>query len=446
MQDFKVHVVGSGLAGSEAAYFLAEQGISVVLHEMRPSQMTSAHQTALCAELVCSNSFKSKTPHSAPGMLKTEMSHLQSLILRAAGVTSIPGGEALVVDRQRFSETITRAIRSHSDIQLIQEEVTAPIPGAITLFTTGPLTSPALSTWITKTTTESDLYFYDAIAPIVEATSIDQTQTFLANRYGKGDEEAYVNCPLNESEYQCFYQALLTAEKVSPRAFEKEILFQSCQPIESIASTGIDSLRFGPMKPVGLFNPRTKTQPYAVVQLRPENETKTGYNLVGFQTKLKYHEQNRIFRLIPGLQNAEFLRLGSMHRNTYLRAPQVLRADLSLKGYPMVYFAGQITGVEGYLESAATGLLAALFIQQRIQKKPYQAPPAHTALGALLKYVVGTDPKNYTPSHMHFGLFDPSFFENIKDLKKDEMRKQMAHQAHSHFMEWHTNTIGDPQP
>jgi methylenetetrahydrofolate--tRNA-(uracil-5-)-methyltransferase len=436
MSNLRVHVVGGGLAGSEAAYFLAERGISVILHEMRPALLTPAHQTEKFAELVCSNSLKSKSPQSAPGMLKAEMSQMGSLILRAAGSSSVPGGEALAVDRDLFSDYVTRAIRSHSNVSIVNEEVSAPASGGITLLATGPLTSDRLSQWLAQSTGSDDLYFYDAIAPIIDASSIDMSRAFLANRYGKGDEEAYINCSMNEAEYYAFIDALAIAEKVPPKAFEKEKFFQGCQPIEAIAATGRDTLRFGPMKPVGLSDPTTGQRPYAVVQLRPENRARTAYNLVGFQTKLKYGEQSRVFRLIPALKNAEFLRLGSIHRNTYVCGPKVLRPDLSLKGHPKVYLAGQVTGVEGYLESAACGLLAAMFIQQHVQKRPHQAPPANTALGALLRHITGGNAEHYEPSNMHFGLFDPNLFEGVCGLKRDESRKLMASQAFENFSLW----------
>lgn len=436
MQNPRVHIVGAGLAGSEAAYFLAENGIQVVLHEMRPVKMTEAHKTENCAELVCSNSFKSKLATSAPGMLKGEMSQLQSLILRAAGTSAVPGGEALAVDRDLFAETVTRALRSHSNITLVNEEVTAPIPNAVTLLATGPLTSDGLSQYIAKATGADDLYFYDAIAPILDASTIDHEHAFLANRYGKGEEEAYINCMLTKDEYYAFIDALIAGEKIPPKAFEEEKFFQGCQPIEAISATGRDSLRFGPMKPVGLTDPKTGERPFAVVQLRPENKALTAYNMVGFQTKLKYGEQSRIFRMIPALRKVEFLRLGSIHRNTYVCGPRVLRPDLSMKGHPNVYLAGQITGVEGYLESAACGLMAAFFIHQRLTGKPHSAPPVNTAMGALLRHVTGNDAKRYDPSNMHFGLFDPNFFERMAGLNRDESRSEMAVQALQNFSRW----------
>ncbi|MGZ3699668.1 MAG: methylenetetrahydrofolate--tRNA-(uracil(54)-C(5))-methyltransferase (FADH(2)-oxidizing) TrmFO [Bdellovibrionota bacterium] len=438
MSKSLVHVVGAGLAGSEAAYFLAEQGFSVVIHEMRPTQMTPAHKSANCAELVCSNSFKSMSPVSAPGMLKAEMWELGSMILTCAGTASVPGGEAMAVDREIFAESVTAKLKAHRNIRFESEEATRPFEDGVTLFATGPLTSDALGTWLAKATGADDLYFYDAIAPIIDATSIDLGAAFLANRYDKGEEEAYLNCPMDEAEYNAFIDALIAGEKVAPKAFEKEKFFAGCQPIEAIAATGRDSLRFGPMKPVGLSDPRTGRRPYAVVQLRPENRARTAYNLVGFQTKLKYGEQSRVFRLIPALKNAEFLRLGSIHRNTYVCGPRVLRPDLSLKGFPGVYLAGQVTGVEGYLESAACGMLAALFITQRLEGKAHSAPPANTALGALLRHVTGSDPKNYQPGNMNFSLFDPNLFEGAANLKRDELRAKMATQAIGNFKGWLT--------
>lgn len=438
----RVHIVGAGLAGSEAAYFLAERGIPVSLHEMRPKVQTPAHKTGQCAELVCSNSFKSLSPVSAPGMLKAEMTRLGSLVLRSAGAAAVPGGEALAVDREVFSDTVTRALRTHPNITVFEEEVVRPFEKGITLFATGPLTSDGLSEWLARSSGAEDLYFYDAIAPIVDtsdASTIDMQSAFLANRYDKGEEEAYLNCPMSEEEYYAFIDALAVAEKVPPKNFEKEKFFQGCQPIEAIAATGRDSLRFGPMKPVGLTDPKTNKRPFAVVQLRPENRARTAYNLVGFQTKLKYGEQSRIFKMIPALRHAEFLRLGSIHRNTYVCGPKVLRPDLSLRGHPRVYLAGQVTGVEGYLESAACGLLAAIFIEQRVHGRPHQSPPTNTALGALLRHVVGSDPENYQPANMNFSLFDPHLFEGITGLKRDLSREAMAQQAKNNFERWWKN-------
>lgn len=444
----KIHIVGSGLAGSEAAWFLAEHaeeaGIEIHLHEMRPLKMTEAHKTDRCAELVCSNSFKTTNPLSAPGMMKAEMQAMGSLALMGAEVAKVPAGEALAVDRDVFADWVTKKLDSHSKIFRHAGEVTEPFADGITLLATGPLTSEPLANWLIKATAASapegqegkDLYFYDAIAPIIEAASIDREHAFMANRYDKGGEEAYLNCPMNEEEYNAFLDALIAGEKVPPKNFEKEILFQGCQPIESIAATGRETLRFGPMKPVGLTDPRTGRRPYACVQLRAENASKTAYNLVGFQTKLKYGEQSKIFRMIPALKNAEFLRLGSIHRNTYVCGPRVLRADLSLRGQPKVYLAGQITGVEGYLESAACGLLAANFILDRVMEKPLDVPPPNTALGALLRYITGSDPKFYQPINACFAIYDPAVYEGAAGLRKDDLRKLMAEQSLQNFDRW----------
>jgi methylenetetrahydrofolate--tRNA-(uracil-5-)-methyltransferase len=433
-----VHIIGAGLAGSEAAWFLAERGVNVVLHEMRPTVSTPAHKTGQCAELVCSNSLKSKSPVSAPGIMKTEMRLIGSLILSAAEAAEVPAGEALAVDRDLFSDFITKRIRNHPNIRFEEGEVTRPFegPNEITLIATGPLTSDGLIQWIAEATGNDDLYFYDAIAPIIDASTIDMGRAFKANRYDKGGEEAYINCPLTQDEYEAFIDALLAGEKVPTKNFEKEKYFQGCQPIEAIVATGRDSLRFGPMKPVGLIDPSTGQRPWAAVQLRPENRSLTAYNIVGFQTRLKYGSQTKALRMIPALKNAEFLRMGSMHRNTFLCGPKVLRPDLSLKRHPRVYFAGQITGVEGYLESAASGLLTAIFVLARVRDRPHSAPPANTALGALLAHVTASDPEHYQPNNIQFALFDPKFFEGTEGLKKDPLRETLARQAPGYLQEW----------
>ncbi|HUP57835.1 MAG TPA: methylenetetrahydrofolate--tRNA-(uracil(54)-C(5))-methyltransferase (FADH(2)-oxidizing) TrmFO [Bdellovibrionota bacterium] len=429
-------IVGSGLAGSEAAHYLAERGHRVTLQEMRPQQLTPAHQTGKAAELVCSNSLKSKAPDSAPGMMKAEMNRVGSLILKSAAGAAVPGGEALTVDREVFADAVTAALSSHPNITRVAGEVTTPPEDGITLLATGPLTSDALGTWLARATGEDRLYFYDAIAPIIDAATIDRERVFLANRYDKGGEEAYLNCPMDQGEYEAFIDALLAAEKVKPKSFEKEKFFQGCQPIEAIAATGRDSLRYGPMKPVGLNDPRTGRRPYAVVQLRPENLSLTAYNMVGFQTKLKYGEQSRVFRMIPALRQAEFVRLGSIHRNTYVCGPKALAPDLSLRGKPRVYLAGQVTGVEGYLESAACGMLSAIFIDQRLSGRPHSAPPGNTALGSLLRHIIGSDPKTYQPANINFALIEPSLFEGLEGLGRIDARKKMAEQAIASFARW----------
>jgi methylenetetrahydrofolate--tRNA-(uracil-5-)-methyltransferase len=434
----KVHIIGAGLAGSEAAYYLAQKGFKVALHEMRPHRFTEAHKTDQCAELVCSNSLKSTSPISAPGMMKAEMKMIGSLILDAAGQFSVPAGEALAVDRDLFSAHITKKIKNHPNIDFVEGEVDRPFNqnGEITLICTGPLTSEKLADWVMQEAGSDGCYFYDAIAPIIETSSIDMNSAFIANRYDKGGEEAYINCPISKDEYYEFIDALMAGEMVPPKNFEKEKFFQGCQPIEAIAKTGKDSLRFGPMKPVGLNDPRTGHRPFANVQLRPENRAKTSYNMVGFQTRLKYGSQMKVLRLIPALRNAEFLRMGSIHRNTFICGPKVLRPDLSLKNHPRVYFAGQITGVEGYLESAACGMLAAIFIEQRLKGLPHLAPPANTALGALLSHVTASEIKNYQPNNIQFSLFDPKYFENLDGLDREKTREEMARQAPLYFRTW----------
>ncbi|MCM0606963.1 MAG: methylenetetrahydrofolate--tRNA-(uracil(54)-C(5))-methyltransferase (FADH(2)-oxidizing) TrmFO [Xanthomonadaceae bacterium] len=433
-----IHIVGSGLAGSEAAFWLAEHGIHVEIHEMRPIKMTEAHHSGECAELVCSNSLKSKSPSSAPGMLKAEMIRMGSLILKSAEDSAVAGGEALTVDRVQFSKYITEKLKNHPNITFVNEEVSAPEFGAPTIIATGPLTSDSLSSWIAKSTGEGDLYFYDAIAPIVSADSIDPEKSFLANRYDKGGESAYINCPMNKEEYEAFIDALIAAEKVPPKNFEKENFFQGCQPIEAIAAGGRESLRFGPMKPVGLTDPKTGRRPWACVQLRSENIAKTAYNIVGFQTKLKYSEQSRVFKMIPALKNVEFLRLGSIHRNTYVCGPKVLNPDLSLKSRSNIFLAGQITGVEGYVESSACGLLAAFFAYQRVMGAAYTPPPLNTALGALLSHITGSEPNYYQPSNIHFGLFNPILFTGVTGLKRDDLRQKMSEQTIENFGQWWT--------
>jgi methylenetetrahydrofolate--tRNA-(uracil-5-)-methyltransferase len=372
-------------------------------------------------------------------MLKAEAVQLGSLVLKMAAQSTVPGGEAMAVDRDVFSSLVTQAIDGHPMITRVSGEITEPVSGVPTIIATGPLTSDSLCSWIARATGAEDLYFYDAIAPIIDASTIDMENAFIANRYDKGDEEAYLNCPMDEVQYNAFIDALIAGEKVVPKSFEKEKFFAGCQPIEAICATGRDSLRYGPMKPVGLNDPKTGKRHYAVVQLRPENRARTAYNMVGFQTKLKYGEQSRIFRMIPALRNAEFLRLGSIHRNTYVCGPKVLRPDLSLRGQPKVYLAGQVTGVEGYLESAACGLLAAIFVEQRVRSRPHSAPPGNTAMGALLRYVTAGDEKNYQPQNANFSLFDVGLFDGVAELKRDQAREEMARQAIRNFRHWQSS-------
>ncbi len=401
-----VTVVGAGLAGSEAAWQLAQRGVPVRLHEMRPVREGAAHHTDRFAELVCSNSLKSDDPATAAGLLKRELADLGSLVLRVARETAVPAGGALAVDRAAFSGVITEAIEGHPLITVERNEVTR-LPDGDTIIAAGPLASDALMDALSHIIGEERLSFFDAAAPIVEAESIDRTQVFGASRWGKGGDADYLNCPLSRTRYESLVSELVAARRVTLRDFERRELFQACRPVEEIARTGPDALRFGPLRPVGLIDPCTGERPWAVVQLRAENRQRTAYNLVGFQTNLTFSEQDRIFRMIPGLEGAVLLRHGVMHRNTFIDAPRLLTSDLSLRALPRVRIAGQLTGSEGYLEAAATGLLAALNTwAARNAGQPVVLPPT-TALGSFIAYA--TDPRShpYQPMHVNFGLLPP---------------------------------------
>ena len=417
-----VHVVGGGLAGSETAWALANAGVPVVLHEMRPLRMTDAHKTEKFAELVCSNSFRSDDWRgNAVGLLHEEMRRLGSLVMASAGPAQVPAGSALAVDRDVFSDAVTAAVEGHPLISVAREEVRslhqllmAELDSVI--FCTGPLTSPALADSIRNLTGEDSLAFFDAIAPIVHADSIDLDVAWKQSRYDKegpgGDKAAYVNCPMDQAQYEAFVRALNAAPKTEFKDWEKDTpYFEGCLPIEVMAERGLDTLRFGPMKPVGLMDPRVGRRPYAVVQLRQDNKLGTLFNMVGFQTKLKYAAQEEIFRMIPGLANARFARLGGIHRNTFLNSPKLLDGTLRLRAEPRVRFAGQVTGVEGYVESAAMGLLAGRFAAAERLGHPLEPPPRSTALGALLAHVTGehlSDGKSsFQPMNINFGLFPP---------------------------------------
>jgi methylenetetrahydrofolate--tRNA-(uracil-5-)-methyltransferase len=401
-----IEIIGGGLGGSEAAWQLAERGFPVTLYEMRPTQETPAHKTNLLAELVCSNSLKSNTRGAASWLLKQELRRAGSLLLKIADANAVPGGAALAVDREAFSAAVTRSIETHPLIALRREERQAISSRALTVVASGPLTSDALARCLQTLTGSDNLAFYDSISPIVDGETLTMDRIFRASRYGKGGED-YLNCPMSEGEYTTFYDALRAAEAVEMHGFEDVRYFEACLPIEELARRGYDTLRFGPMKPVGLIDPPTGEQPFAVVQLRPENLRFSSYNLVGFQNHLKFGEQKRILRLIPGLENAEFVRFGQIHRNTYLNAPRLLRPDLSLCSSPNVFVAGQLSGVEGYVECIATGLLAGLAIAQRAQGLAYQAPPRSTALGSLIHYITGADAHNYQPANISFDLLPP---------------------------------------
>ncbi len=431
-----VIVAGGGLAGSEAAWQLAERGVPVTLYEMRPARPTPAHKTDRLAELVCSNSLKSNAPGAASWLLKEELRRAGSLLMRVAGECAVPGGTALAVDRERFAEGVTAAIAGHEFITLRREEL-SDIPGDIlALIATGPLTSDALAARLEELTGADNLAFYDAISPVVDAETLNMQRIFRASRYGKGGED-YLNCPFTEDEYRVFYDALAGAEVVPTHEFENVNFFEACLPIEELGRRGYDTLRFGPMKPVGLIDPRTGRQPFAVVQLRPENLRFSSYNLVGFQNHLKFPEQKRILRLIPGLENAEFLRFGQIHRNTYINSPRLLNPDLSFRTAPQTFVAGQLSGVEGYVECIATGLLAGLAMAARARDGAFSAPPRSTALGSLIHYITHADPTNYQPANISFDLLPP-----IEDLPRAVARdrcgrrEKQCQRALRDFAEW----------
>lgn len=397
----RVLIIGGGLAGCEAAWQVARRGIRVVLFEMKPRRFSPAHRSELLAELVCSNSLRSESLEDAAGLLKEELRRLDSLIMRAADRCRVPAGKALAVDRQEFSAFVTRALEAHPLVEVVRQEVTELPPERPLIVATGPLTSAALAERIAELTGQRYLYFYDAIAPIVEASSIDRDIAFPGSRQGGED---YLNCPLSREEYYRFVEELLRAEKVPLREFERLVVFEGCMPIEVMAERSPDALAFGPMRPVGLVDPRTGRRPFAVVQLRQEDRYATMYNMVGFQTRLTWPEQRRVFRMIPGLQRAEFVRYGSMHRNTFLNAPRLLKPTLQFRGDEGLLFAGQITGVEGYLESTAMGLLAGINAARLCQDRPPVVPPSHTMIGALCAYITSCDPARFQPMRANFGL------------------------------------------
>jgi len=434
----KVIIVGGGLAGCDCAWQLAEAGVSVELYEMKPDKRSEAHFEDGLAELVCSNSFRATGPAAAIGLLKEEMSALGSLIMEAAFETKVPAGGALAVDRTLFSEYITGKIENHQNISLIHKEITSldaeELQGADgVVIAAGPLASPELTDSLIKTVGDERLYFYDAIAPIVSRDSIDFDKAFWGSRW-KPEDDDYLNCPMNEEEYKAFVAELIAGEKVQPREFEKEIHFEGCLPVEVMAERGEMTLAFGPLKPVGFEDPKTGERPFAIIQLRTENKDKTAFNLVGFQTKLKYPEQKRIFRMIPGLENAEFLRLGSIHRNTYVNGPEVLDENLQLKTLPGFYLAGQITGVEGYLESAACGLWLGLSLAKRLSGESVVEPPVETALGALMGHLRTKPDKRFQPSNINFGLM-PGLKKKMKKKLRKEAYGVRAQEAFAAWLE-----------
>jgi len=432
-----VHVIGGGLAGSDAAWQLARAGVPVVLHEMRPLRATDAHQTDGLAELVCSNSFRSDDPeNNAVGLLHEEMRRCDSLIMRAADANKLPAGGALAVDRHRFSDAVSKALEDEPLVTIVRGEVDGlpPADWDNVIVATGPLTSPGLSQAILDLTGEDALAFFDAIAPIVHKDSVDMTKAWFQSRYDKGESKDYLNCPLDEAEYDAFLDALLAAEATEFHEWEKDTpYFEGCLPIEVMAARGRETLRYGPMKPVGLTDPRTGERPHAVVQLRQDNALGTLYNLVGFQTKLRYGEQARILRLIPGLENAQFARLGGIHRNTFLNSPRLLDATMRLNADPRLRFAGQITGVEGYVESAAMGLLAGRFAAAERLGAAASVPPATTALGALLGHITGgAEAETFQPMNVNFGLLPPV----PGKMRKRERKPAMARRALADLDAW----------
>ena len=433
----KIRVIGGGLAGPEAALVAARMGVEVDLYEMRPVQPTPAHQTADFGELVCSNSLKSESENTAPWLLKQEMRRAGSPLLACADASAVPAGHALAVDRVEFSRLIGEKIAAEPRISVRREEVTRLDPDdGITIIASGPLTSSALSQEIARLTGSEHLAFYDSISPIVDADSIDREKVYLAARYDKGTAD-YINCPMNRAQYEAFHAALMTAESVEAKEWEKLEYFEGCLPIEELARRGKDTLRFGPMKPVGLTDPRTGKWPYAVVQLRVENLRADSYNMVGFQNHMKYGDQARVFRMIPGLENARFLRYGQIHRNTYICAPRVLTPVLNMKAHPEIFFAGQISGVEGYTESIATGMLAATYAAIRAQGGTPEPVPRGTALGSLVNYITQADPKRFQPANITFDLLEPLEEELRRKIRdKRERHRLQCERALGIFGTW----------
>ncbi|HSA61176.1 MAG TPA: methylenetetrahydrofolate--tRNA-(uracil(54)-C(5))-methyltransferase (FADH(2)-oxidizing) TrmFO [Nitrospiraceae bacterium] len=429
-------IVGGGLAGSEAAWQAANRGARVTLYEMRPKEMTKAHKTGGLAELVCSNSLGSVDPQNAPGVLKEEMRRLGSLIVASAEQARVPAGSALAVDRDQFSLKVTQALEGHPNIRILHEEIAEIPTDCLCIIATGPLTSDKLSQAIRAVTQSQHLYFFDAISPIIDADSINMDIVFRASRYDKGGDD-YLNCPMTEEQYNTFYDTLMAAERVQPKEFEKTPYFEACIPIEVMAERGRQTMQFGPLKPVGLEDPRTGVRPYAVVQLRTENVHRTCYNMVGFQTKLTYPEQKRVFRLIPGLEQAEFLRYGSLHRNTFINSPQLLLNTLQFKARGTLFFAGQLVGVEGYTESAAMGGLAGINAARALAGLPLVTPPSTTAHGCLVSHVALSDPRHFQPMNTNFGLFPPL---SSPPRDKEKKRQMIAQRALEDFESWKTRS------
>jgi methylenetetrahydrofolate--tRNA-(uracil-5-)-methyltransferase len=436
-----VTVVGGGLAGTEAAWQAASRGVKVRLYEMRPVSQTPAHRTDNLAEIVCSNSLKSDEPGTAPYLLKEELRRGNSLLLRVAHENSVPAGAALAVDRDRFAAEVTSRIQSHPNIQVLREEMKSiPTDGPV-IIATGPLTSPSLSEQIAGLTGSKHLYFYDAISPVVDAETIDYQTAFRAARYDKGGAD-YLNCPMNNEEYDRFYDALVSSESVPLHEFEQTMYFEACLPLEELARRGRDTLRFGPMKPVGLRDPRTGRQPYAVVQLRQENRLADSYNLVGFQNHLKFGDQKRTLRMIPGLENAEFLRFGQVHRNTFICAPRVLTETLQMRERPLILFAGQISGVEGYIEAMGTGFMAGVHAAEIAKGRKPKVPPRSTAMGSLASYIANADAEGFQPMNINFALLPAADEESRRRYRrKVDRRRAQVEAALKEFDEWRTDYL-----
>lgn len=439
----EIIIIGGGLAGVEAAWQAAKAGARVKLYEMRPVQQTPAHRTDKLAEIVCSNSLKSDEPGSASHLLKEELRRGDSLVMRAAERARVPAGAALAVDRQQFAEHVTSEIEAHPNIEVVREEVTSLSSESTTIVATGPLTSDALTQEIIRLTGDDQLYFYDAIAPIISAESIDQTIAFKAARYGKGGDD-YLNCPLNEDEYARFYRELTDAASVPLQRFEETRWFEACLPIEELARRGVDTLRYGPMKPVGLVDPRSGREPYAAVQLRQENLMADAYSMVGFQNHLRYGEQARVLRLIPGLERAEFLQFGQIHRNTYVNGPRVLQPTMQMRAHPKMFLAGQITGVEGYVESVAMGWLAGRNAARLLDGEELLIAPNGAAIGALARYVSSAETKNYQPVNITFALLEPLSPEQARSVRRKRDRHMLQVKlALEKWDEW-LETIAEP--
>jgi len=430
MSRMIVNVIGAGLAGSEAAWQLANRSVAVRLFEMRPVRMTEAHRSADFAELVCSNSLRSASLETAVGLLKQEMRRLGSIVIAAADRTRVPAGSALAVDREGFAREITTVIESNPYVEVVRDEVTALPPGP-TIVATGPLTSAALGEDLNRIIGSRNLYFYDAIAPIVTAESVDMNVAFRASRWDVGDDD-YINCPMSEAEYDAFVASVVAAEKVALHPFERPIYFEGCMPIEEMARRGLKTLAFGPMRPVGLRDPRTGNRPAAVVQLRQDDREGRLYNMVGFQTKMTYPEQRRVLRMIPGLERAEFVRLGSLHRNTFIDSPRLMRPTMQLRARDDLFVAGQMVGVEGYVESAAAGLLAAINAARLVSGEPLVVPPPETALGALVGYITDSSRRDFQPMNANYGLMPPL----AGRVRGKQKKIELAARASRHLDEW----------